>query len=131
MIEYRAVLVCCQDPCPYCGGPARRQISPTGRAYQSRADAEHYGARAKRMVFAIEDDEHMVKIECRRVGEWHEPASITHRHASPQAWKRLREAMGPGEAKDLAKDISQVTGADPEAIWAALVAEPWDERVQA
>lgn len=53
------------------------------------------------------------------------------RHASPQAWRRVRGAIGGGEARDLAADIAAVIDRDDymslaEAIEFALTGEPWD-----
>lgn len=52
------------------------------------------------------------------------------RHSSPQAWRRVRRAIGPGEADDLARDIASIAGGDPGLIEHALVAEDWDSRHQ-
>ncbi len=56
------------------------------------------------------------------------------RYASPQAWRRVRAAIGPGEALALATDIAAVVERDDclslrDAIEFALIGEPWDERV--
>lgn len=53
------------------------------------------------------------------------------RHASPQAWRRVRGALGPGEASDIAQDIAAVAGGNPEAIMDALLNVDWDSRRQA
>lgn len=37
-------------------------------------------------------------------------------HATPQAWRRIWAAVGPGEARDLAADIAQMSGADAEIV---------------
>lgn len=39
------------------------------------------------------------------------------RNASPQAWRRFRKGIGPGEAKNLAADIEAIIEA--EADWKA------------
>lgn len=53
------------------------------------------------------------------------------RQASPQAWRRLRAAIGPGEARDLAADIAEYTGADAAEIAFALVDLDWESKEQA
>lgn len=57
------------------------------------------------------------------------------RQASPQAWRRVRKAIGKGEAADLAADILAVIERDDfssvaDAIAWALSGEPWDEHKQ-
>lgn len=53
------------------------------------------------------------------------------RQASPQAWRRLRAAIGPGEARDLAADIAEYVGADAAQIAYALVDLDWESKEQA
>jgi hypothetical protein len=52
------------------------------------------------------------------------------RHASPQAWRRVRYAIGPGEVRDLAADIAMVAGGDPEKIAYALADLDWSRMRQ-
>lgn len=56
---------------------------------------------------------------------------LSKRHASPQAWRRLRAALGPSEAADIARDIAAATGADPAEVEYALVDFDWESRKQA
>lgn len=58
------------------------------------------------------------------------------RYASPQAWRRVRRAIGPGEARDLAEDIAAVLVAEgardvnADSILYALTGAPWDRYPQ-
>lgn len=52
------------------------------------------------------------------------------RKASPQAWRRLREAIGQGEVDDLAYDIAQIAHCDPDLIAKALEEIDWSARKQ-
>ena len=56
---------------------------------------------------------------------------IDKRHASPQAWLRLRAAIGPGEARDIAEDIAAIAGGDVDLIEQALTETDWFSRLQA
>ena len=59
------------------------------------------------------------------------------RNASPQAWRRLRKCLGPGEAKNLAADIAAIieaeldTSSTAASIEFALVGFNWDTKRQA
>ena len=53
------------------------------------------------------------------------------RHATRHAWRRVRKAIAPGEARGLAADIAAVIERDDhmslaEAVEFALTGEPWD-----
>ena len=52
------------------------------------------------------------------------------RQASPQAWRRVRKAFGPGEAEDIAADLAAYTGADMAEILYALVDLDWESKEQ-
>ncbi len=59
------------------------------------------------------------------------------RTASPQAWRRLRKHLGPGEPKNLATDIAAIieaeagTSTTAASIEFALVGFNWDTKRQA
>lgn len=53
------------------------------------------------------------------------------RYASSQAWNRVRDALGPGEARDIARDISDYAGGDAYLIELALLHVDWAARRQA
>ena len=59
-----------------------------------------------------------------------EAPAASGRHASAQAWRRLRKAIGPGEVRGIAKDLASVAGGDVAELEYALSALPWDQRNQ-
>ena len=67
-------------------------------------------------------------------------ASALMRYASPQAWRRLRNALSITEREDVARDIASYIAEHKEAqteteladiIARALTSVPWDMRKQA
>lgn len=63
---------------------------------------------------------------------------MTERHASPQAWRRLRRQLTDSELRDIAKDIAAVIscsavpygGTAAAAVYEALAVEPWEYKRQ-
>lgn len=55
------------------------------------------------------------------------------RHASPQAWRRLRKSTSIGERNDIARDIATILGDQSLRgdIAHALSGIPWDQYKQA
>ncbi len=72
---------------------------------------------------------------------YQKPGYPTTRNATRPAWRRLRKAIGPGEAADIATDIVAYIDADgvifgpdsadvQRSIRDALVSYPWDLKDQ-
>lgn len=70
--EHRAVLVCTQDPCSYCYGPARRIVlDPSFSPFATAEAAREHGRLMARNVYG---GEHRALVEARTVGSWTEVA---------------------------------------------------------
>ncbi len=54
----------------------------------------------------------------------------TDRHASPQAWRRLRKTMTDDELLDIAIDIANVLKEPAAPIAFALIHADWDKASQ-
>lgn len=67
--EYRAVVTCTGDPCPYCRAPKRSRVldHPAG-PFASTGAATKYGRGMANNVYGA--SVHSVSVEQREVGEW-------------------------------------------------------------
>ena len=65
-VFYRAVVVCTQDPCTYCQGPAQRHIQEF--EFGTGPDAAEHGRRMTRNVYG--SSVHRVEVEMSETTPW-------------------------------------------------------------
>lgn len=63
---YRAVVVCTQDPCTYCDGPAERHVQAL--TWPTFLQAKRHAEAMSRNVYGA--SVHDAEVECAEVSEW-------------------------------------------------------------